>query len=87
MKQIDFSKFPLIQGLGGEVKEMDIKNYFADAMYTKGVGIYCHALALKIYHSTGIVELDTGEIRTLMGFAEQMCSPNFIDSLNKILAD
>jgi hypothetical protein len=81
--EINFRLFRLREGIKGDnFKEVDIQAELADALYDKGAGIACHALALKIYNSEdGIVSLSPQELKLLIDFAEQMMTPKFIDSL------
>lgn len=81
---INFEKFPLIQGINGSVVEINLKEMISNAIYNKGQGIAFHALALKIYNSKGDTEYTSEECNLLMEFACKACSPNFIDSLNSI---
>ena len=46
---INFRKFRLKDGLGeNAVQEVDVQREMANALYDKGTGLACHALALKI---------------------------------------
>ncbi len=87
MKKINFVEFPLIQGIKGEVKSVDLHEMFADGLYVKGQGMAALAVALKIYNSTGELEFNDREIETITQFAGSYCSPNFIDSLRKVLEE
>ena len=80
---INFRKFRLKDGLGeNAVQEVDVQREMANALYDKGTGLACHALALKIYNSEdGVVSLSTEEFQLLTGFSEAVMTPKFIDSI------
>ena len=60
---------------------INVKVQVADAIYQSGIGIAAHALALKIYNSTGDCELTDDEYQLLMSFAEHNFIPMVIDAL------
>ena len=50
--KIDFENFRLFKGIDKKnVEVLNVKNVFADELYTIGQGIAFHALALKIFNS------------------------------------
>lgn len=60
---------------------VNVKVQVADSIYRSGIGIAAHALALKIYNSTGDCELTDDEYQLLMSFAETHFIPMVIDAL------
>lgn len=62
----------------------DMKEQVANDLYMHGQGIAFHALALKIYNSTGEVELDDKEYDLLMNYVNQMCTPAIIDAFKNL---
>ena len=60
---------------------VNVKVQVADTIYQKGIGIEAHALALKIYNSTGDCELTDDEYQLLVSFAEHHFIPMVIDAL------
>lgn len=83
--KIDFENFTLYKGIDKQEKEqMDVKKIFAEEIYSRGQGIACHALALKIYNSTGETEYTDEEYRLMQVFSEQCMTPSFIDSLRAL---
>lgn len=60
---------------------VNVKVQVADTIYQKGIGIAAHALALKIYNSTGDCELTDEEYQLLISFAERHFIPMVIDAL------
>lgn len=60
---------------------VNVKVQVADTIYQKGIGIAAHALALKIYNSTGDCELTDDEYQLLISFAERHFIPMVIDAL------
>lgn len=82
---INFEQFVLYKGIDKSIKEvLDVRHVFADEMYNHGQGVACHALALKIYNSTGPMEYSAEEYKLMMLFAEQCMTPSFIDSLRAL---
>ena len=60
---------------------VNVKVQVADCIYQSGIGIAAHALALKIYNSTGDCELTADEYQLLISFAERHFIPMVIDAL------
>lgn len=58
----------------------NVKVQIADALYQNGFGIAAHALAFKIYNSSGECELTDEEYQILMAFVEQKCTPMIIEA-------
>ena len=63
---------------------VNVKVQVADSIYQNGIGIAAHALALKIYNSTGDCELTDDEYQLLMSFAERHFIPMVIDALKNV---
>ncbi len=85
MVKIDFTRMPIWVDISHKAQVVkDISKGLADSMYSYGSGIACHALALKIYNSTGEIELDDNEYKLLISYAEQVCTPAIIDALKEI---
>ena len=83
--KIDFENFRLFKGIDKKnVEVLNVKNVFADELYTRGQGIAFHALALKIFNSDANTDFSENEYQLMMMFAEQCMSPNFIDSLKDL---
>ena len=59
---------------------IDIKEGFADAIYTQGQGVACHALALKIYNSKGEEEYSDKE-EELISRCSELCTPAVMDGI------
>lgn len=86
MKKIDFSKIEIFTGVGHKTCIVqDIREVFADAMYSHGVGLRHHALALKIYNSRGAEEYDDNEVECIRLFTESYCSPSLIDAIKHLI--
>ena len=85
MTKIDFTHIKVYTDIAKKnaiVKDM--KEEVANDLYMHGQGIAFHALALKIYNSSGEVELDDKEYDLLMNYANQMCTPVMIDALQTL---
>ena len=61
----------------------NVKVQIADALYQNGFGIAAHALAFKIYQSSGDCELTDEEYALLMSFVEQKCTPMIIEAFKQ----
>jgi hypothetical protein len=83
--KIDFENFRLFKGIDKKnVEVLNVKNVFADELYTRGQGIAFHALALKIFNSDENTDYNENEYQLMTMFAEHCMSPNFIDSLKAL---
>ena len=84
--KIDFRKFRIYPGIDRQRSvEMDVRKDFADLIYQKGKGVAAHALALKIYNSTGEEEYGEEETVMIRGYAESFGTPMFIDAVNEAM--
>ena len=85
MTKIDFSNITIYTDIAKTKSVVkDIREEVANDLYAHGQGIAFHALALKIYNSTGVVELDDKEYGLLMNYVEQMCTPMVIDAFRNM---
>ena len=85
MKKLDFSKVEVFAGISKKTLFVkDIREVFADAMYSRCIGLKAHALAFKIYNSKGEEEYSDEEIRIINECAENFWSPNIIDAIRKM---
>lgn len=82
---IDFSKIEVFVDLTKETCIVqDIKNEFANAIYTNIAGLPAHALAYKIYNSKGVEDYSDDECRLISKCAELVLTPAYIDALKEI---
>ena len=85
MKKIDFSSLPVKAGIGSEqTTQLNIKESFANMLYTQVSGIAALVLAQKIYKSEGEEEYDDNEYELIMRVANSMCVPAVIEALSSI---
>lgn len=82
MARINFKHFLVYTNVSRNGKKVtDVRETFADLLY-KGVnGIRSHALALKIFGSSGETEFSADEVALIRRTAETYCLPGFIDGL------
>ena len=74
MTKLDFKHFSKYTGIRRQQKETgDAREEFADLIYRYAGGIKAHALAFRIYGSTGEEEYSEEETA--------ICLPGFIDGL------
>lgn len=84
MVKINFKEFSKYAGIKREKKEVcDVREDFADLIYRFVGGIKAHALAFKIYGSTGEEEYSDEELEIIKRILEQFGLPGFIDSFNE----
>ncbi len=68
---------------GRNTRTGDVREGFANLIYTTLNGIQAHARALKIYNSDGAEEYSDAEVQLLRSAAERLCTPLFIDALRR----
>lgn len=80
--KLNFQKFTIpIDIAGKQKKEGDVRESFANLIYTNVSGIGAHALAFKIYKSEGEVEYSDEEMKTIQDIANKLTTPAFIEGL------
>ena len=85
MIRIDFTQFTVFTDISQTVCVMkDIRKDIANELWTRGQGIACHALALKIYNSEGEQKFTDDEYDLLASFFDQVGTPMMIDAFKKI---
>lgn len=85
MVKINFKEITVYKDIAKtKVAVVNIQEGVANDLYEKGQGIGFHALALKIYNADGEIELDDKEYGLLMAYANQMCTPAIIDTLQSL---
>ena len=82
MKKINFSSLSVRTGIGSEqTTQLNIKESFANMLYTQVSGIAALVLAQKIYKSEGEEEYDDNEYDLIIKVANSMCIPAVIEAL------
>ena len=85
MKKINFSSLSVRTGIGSDTTtHLNIKESFANMLYTQVSGIAALTLAQKIYKSEGDEEYDDNEYDLIMRVANTMCIPAIIEALSSI---
>lgn len=80
MKTIDFKKFKVYSGVSRKTfQTADLRESFADLLYRNVGGIRSHALALRIYGSTGAETYTDEEAAMIRSVMEKYCLPGVID--------
>lgn len=87
MKKIDFQNFPLI----GDFKKTktvvtDVREDFANLVYTKVPGIAALELSRKIYNSEGETEYSKEEVELISKVVVQLTTPSFMDSFRDVMS-
>lgn len=84
--KINFENFKVYTSVSHKTaRTTDVRERFADMIYTGMNGIRAHALAMKIFKGNGSVDYEPEEIKLIKDIAEQFCVPGFIDGLNEQL--
>ena len=85
MKKINFSSLSVRTGIGSDqTTQLNIKESFANMLYTQVSGIAALVLAQKIYKSEGEEEYDDQEYDLIMRVANAMCTPAIIEALSNV---
>jgi len=85
MKNIDFKRMEIYTDCAKKnCIVADMSEQFADIIYTCGNGIRAKLLAEKIFRSNSEDSYDDSELKLIREYAA-LCSPAFIDAINKIL--
>ena len=86
MKKINFKEFPVKHNISGtDIKKEDLREQFADLIYSNISGIKALTLAQKIYKSEGEEEYDDNEIEIIKKTVEELCIAMIIDSMHTII--
>ena len=85
MKKINFGSLSVRTGIGADTTtRLNIKESFANMLYTQVNGIAALTLAQKIYNSEGEEEYDDEEYDVIKKVANSMCEPAIIEALTSI---
>ncbi|MGN1230126.1 MAG: hypothetical protein ACI4T5_10815 [Prevotella sp.] len=85
MKKVNFTSLSVRTGIGSDqTTQLNIKESFANMLYTQVSGIAALTLAQKIYKSQGEEEYDDNEYDLIMRVANAMCTPAIIEALSGI---
>ena len=84
-KKVDFKNFPIRLNIGSdEVRKVDTRESIGNAVYHNAAGVRGLDLAMKIYKSEGVIELDDGEWSLLMQIANQTLVAPVVETLINI---
>lgn len=82
-RSLNFKQLRIPAGIARkETITADVRETFADIIYTRANGIRAHRLAFKIYESTGEEVYSDEEVALIREVAERFCLPGFIDALS-----
>lgn len=82
--KINFKNFKIPLGISKiNYKVGDVRENFADLLYTQVNGIRAHTLAIKIFKSEGAEEYSDEEVAFIRKVAADYCIPAFIDGLEE----
>lgn len=84
--KINFKEFPVKKNMTGkETIGTDIRESFADLIYSNVNGIKALTLAQKIYNSDGEEEYSDNEIALIIDVTDNLCVAKIVDSMHAIL--
>jgi hypothetical protein len=84
MNKINFKELEVSNNISWtNTKKIDVREQFANLIYTNSNGIRAHSLAHKIYESDGDIEIDDEDLNLIKETANNLCTPIFIDAINK----
>ncbi len=82
MVKVNFKALQVKTSLkGDQVVTVDAVLDVANIIYVHGMGLASHALALKIYNSTGEVELTDTEASIVEEIVNRILAPRHIDAI------
>lgn len=86
MKTINFKEVKVYQSIAKDTYEiMDIRKAFSDLLYTQATGIMAHSLSLRIYESTGSMEISDEESDWLIEASKALCVRAVSDAIKEQL--
>ena len=88
MKTINFKQFAMFTDITKKNSvRVDVSRDFADAIYRGANGIVAHSVAMRIYESSGEMELNAEEELFLREYIKKNTTPMFQDSFEANLKD
>lgn len=82
MKKVDFKNFPVREKISSdEVVRIDVRESIGNAVYHNAAGVRGLDLAMKIYKSEDVVELDDKEYALLMEVADKTLIAPVVETL------
>lgn len=82
MKKVDFKNFPVRKKISSdEVVRIDVRESIGNAVYHNAAGVRGLDLAMKIYKSEDVVELDDKEYSLLMEVADKTMIAPVVETL------
>lgn len=86
MNKINFKEFEMSNNISWiNTKTIDVREQFANLIYVNINGIKAHTLAHKIYESEGEIEVSDDEVKLIREVADNLCTPIFIDAINRAI--
>ena len=85
MLKINFKEFKIkVSFNSNEYVSSDLRESFADLIYTKSMGFRGLKLAEKIYQSEGEIELDEKDEELFFMVVDEICTPQIVDAIYNI---
>jgi len=62
-----------------------LRKPLANALYSQGTGLACHALALKLWNTEGLADISEDEAAIITRLVDSSCAPAVIDAVKGLL--
>lgn len=83
--KLNFKELQVYSGISRKsVRVEDVRETFADAIYSSGQGVASLELCRKIYNSVGEEEYSDKEVEMIQAYAN-LGNPRFIDAINEMV--
>lgn len=86
MDKINFKEFSMYNSISKKERVTgDARESFADILYSRCNGIRAKNLAMRIFNSSGELEVTPEDVTLIRMTAENFCTPAFIDAIDEQL--
>ena len=86
MNKLNFKQLSIYTGISKkEALTGDVRESFADVLYSQCNGIRAKNLAMNIFNSVGEMEVSDDDLKLIQMAANTYCTPAFIDAINEQL--
>ncbi|CCZ10522.1 hypothetical protein [uncultured Culturomica sp.] len=86
MNKLNFKEFSIYTGISKiQALTGDVRESFADVLYSQCNGIRAKNLAMMIFNSEGEIEVTDEDLKLIQMAANAYCTPAFIDAIDEQL--
>lgn len=84
MAKLNFKELSIYTGISKKEKVTgDVRESFADVLYSQCNGIRAKNLAMNIFNSDGEMEVSSEDLTLIRAAANAYCTPAFIDAIEE----